>query len=226
MANVEARLKVKGKHYEIEVDLSEALKVKAGKGDITSALQSPRIYHDLKKATTVPDSDLKEAFGTIDVYEIAKKIIISGEVQKNQEFRDEEREKRIKQVVALLLRNAVDQHGRPYTEERLMNAVKESHFSFDSRPPEQQMHDLLHKLKEIIPIRVETKKIKITIPARFTGQIYGVVNQYKESENWLSNGDLEIILNIPSGMLLDFYDKINSVTHGSVQSQELSSEGT
>ena len=86
------------------------------------------------------------------------------------------------------------------------------------------MQDLLHKLKEIIPIKIETKKVKLTIPARFTGQVYGILKDYKESEEWLSNGDLQTILNIPSGMLIDFYEKLNDLTHGAVQSEEISQE--
>src|SRR3989344_6227866 len=134
MVNVEARLKVKGKHFEINVDLNEALKIKLGQGDITIALQSQNIFYDLKKGTIASQSDLKEAFGTIDIYAIAKQIITKGEVQKTQEFRDSEREKKINQVVALIVKNATDQHGRPYTEERIRRAIEQVHFNFDNKP--------------------------------------------------------------------------------------------
>ncbi|MAG38442.1 ribosome assembly factor SBDS [Candidatus Pacearchaeota archaeon] len=226
MPNVEARITVKGKHFEISVDLDEALKVKSAdsNANINAALQSPNIFTDLKKGNVASESDLKSAFDTTDVSEIAKQIIVKGEVQKTQEFRDEEREKKIKQVTDLILRNAVDQNGNPYTEERLRRAIDEVHYSFDSRAPEQQMPDLVHKLKTIIPIKIETKRVKLTIPAQFTGQIYGIVGDYKESEEWLSNGDLQIIVNIPSGSQIDFYEKLNNITHGAVQSEELSSE--
>lgn len=221
MPNVEARLKVKGKHYEIMVDLDEALKIKKGTGNIQSALQSPSVYHDVKKATAAPQKDLLEAFATTDIYEIAKKIILSGEVQKTQEYRDEEREKKIKQVLNLILKNATDQHGRPYTEERLRNAMKEVHHNFDNRPPEQQMQEVLEKLKTIIPIKIEVKKVQLQIPAQYTGHVYGIINEYKQEEEWLANGNLRVVLKIPAGLILDFYDKINSITHGAVQSQEL-----
>jgi ribosome maturation protein SDO1 len=224
MANVEARIKIKGKHYEISVDLDEALKVKNGKGNILTAMQSPSVYHDLKKATSAPKADLEEAFGTTDIYQIATHIIQKGEVQKTQEFRDEEREKKIKQVVALIVKNASDQHGRPYTEERIKTAIEEIHYSFDKRPAEQQMNEVVHKLKEIIPIKIETKRVKIIVPARYTGQVYGSILEFKESEEWLSNGNLAVIIHIPAGLLIDFYDKLNSMTHGSIQSEELKSE--
>lgn len=221
MVNVTARAKVKGKHYEIMVNLDEALKFKAGKGDIVSALDCNAVYSDLKKGTLAPQKDLIDAFGTADLHKVAEQIIKKGEVQKTQEFREEERETKIKQVISLILRNATDQNGRPYTEERIKRAAEEVHFAFDNKPAEQQVPLLLEKLKTVIPIKIETKKIKLKIPARFTGQIYSIVNTYKESEEWLSNGDLEVIVNVPSGMQLDFYDKLNNVTHGAVVSEEL-----
>jgi ribosome maturation protein Sdo1 len=32
---------------------------------------------------------------------------------------------------------------------------------------------------------------------------------------------LQAIINLPSGMQLDFYDKLNHITHGAVQSEEM-----
>ena len=47
-------------------------------------------------------------------------------------------------------------------------------------------------------------------------------NPYKEKENWLSNGDLEVIVSIFAGnQLFSFYDKLNSVTHGSAITEEI-----
>lgn len=224
MPNVEARIRIKSKHYEINVDLNEALKLRTGQGSITSALQSPNIYYNLKEGTVASQKDLQEAFGTADLYEIASQIIKKGEVEKTQDYRDEERERKIKQVIALIIRNATDQHGRPYTEDRIRTAIDEIHYSFDSRSAEKQMQEVINKLKEIIPIKIETKRIKLTIPARYTGQVYGVLQEYKESEEWLSNGNLQAVLDIPAGLLIDFYDKLNSITHGAIQSEELNKE--
>ena len=221
MSKVVARIKVKSKHYEIQVDLDEALKVKAGSGDLLAALDSTSVFYDLKKGTIASNADLKDAYGTTDFHDIAKTIISKGEVQKTQEFRDSEKENKIKQVMELLIRNAVDQHGRPFTEDRLKTAIQQAHYSFDNRTPEQQLTPLVHELKKIIPIKISTKKIKLTIPARFTGQAYGILKDYKESEDWLANGDLQVIMNIPPGILIDFYDRLNSVTHGAAHAEEL-----
>jgi len=221
MAIVEARIKVKGKQFEISVDLDEALKVRAGSGNVSAALNSPAIYTDARKGNAASKDELNYAFDTNDVYVIAEMIMKKGEIQKNQEFRDAERDKRVKQVVDLVLRNAVDQHGRPYTEERIRRAIDEVHFNFDNRPAEQQMNELVPKLASVIPIKIETKRIKLIIPARFSAQVYGLLKDYKENEEWLSNGDLQAIMNLPSGMQIDFYDKINSITHGAIISEEV-----
>ena len=221
MAKVTARIKIKNKHYETKVDLDEALKVKEGKGDITKTLEVRKIFYDLDKGTVASQTDLQDAFGTIDALEIAEIIIKKGEVQKTQEFRDEEKEKKIKQVIAIILRNAVDQNGRPFTEERIKSAIHEVHYNFDNRPPEQQMNDLVHKLKTIIPIKIEKKKIKLTIPARYAAQTYSIIKDYKEEEEWLSNGDLKVIVSIPSGLTIDFYEKLNGVTHCAVQTEDM-----
>lgn len=221
MQQVTARIKVKGKHFETLVDLDEALKVRAGKGDIVKALVTPNIFSNLRDGSHVSKQELMDAFGTQDAYEIAKKIIVSGEVQKTQEFRDAEREAKIKKVINLIIRNSVDQHGRPYTEERLKRALEEAHVIIDNKPAEQQLTSIIEKLTAVIPIKLETKHIKLTIPAQYTGAVYGLLKDYKESENWLSNGSLEAVMNIPAGMQIDFYEKLNNITHGAVQSEDI-----
>ena len=51
--------------------------------------------------------------------------------------------------------------------------------------------------------------------------MYGLVAQYKEKENWLNDGSLEVIVNVPAGIVIDFYDKLNSITHGSALTEEI-----
>jgi ribosome maturation protein SDO1 len=55
----------------------------------------------------------------------------------------------------------------------------------------------------------------------YTGKIYGLVNQYKEKEDWLADGSLKVIVNIPVGLQMEFYDKLNAVTRGAVLSEEI-----
>lgn len=224
MPNVEARIRVGSKHFEILVDLDEALKLKDGKGDIMAALQMPNIYSDLKKGMVAGKEDLEKAFGTSDVYEVAKQIILRGEVLKPQEYRDAEKEKLFKQLVNLIVANSVDNTGKPFTEERIRTALREVHYNLENKPADKQLVNAVKKLKEVIPISLSTKKFKVRVPAAYVGQSYGLLKDFKESEDWQSNGDLEAVLNIPPGMVVEFFDKLNSLTHGSVLSEEIKEE--
>jgi len=162
--NTTARIKQKGKNFEIIVDLDGALNLKKGQGSISEVLQTDKIFSDSKKGFHASESDLKECFGTIDVYEISEKIIKNGEILSTKEYRDEEREKKLKQIVELLSKNTVNpQTGNPHTPERIKSALEEAHVNIKNLPIDQQINEIVEAVNRIIPIKIETKKIKITI---------------------------------------------------------------
>ena len=223
MTDVIARTKIKGKNYEIIVDVDKALQLRQGKTtSVENVLAVDKVFHDSKKGLNVSSSDLQGAFGTLDIKIIAEKIIKSGEVQVPKEYKDKERENKKKQIVDFLSRYAIDPRtDKPHTAERISYAIEEAGINIDNRAAEQQISAIIGKIKTILPIKIQTKKLKLRIPAEHTGKVYGILQDYKESENWLSNGDLECIINLPVGLQDDFYDKLNAVTHGSAISQEM-----
>jgi len=219
--NTIARIKQKGKHFEIIVDLDEALKFKKGQTSFFQA-EDERVYSDVKKGNVASANDLKEAFGTANTDEIIKKIVKEGEVLTTQDYRDAEQEKKFKQVVDFLSRNTTNpQTGNPHTPDRIHKALEEAHVNIKNTSIDSQIKDILEQISRIIPIKIETKRIKIKIPAIHTGKAYSIVSQYKEEENWLNDGSLEVIISIPAGMIMDFYDKLNSATHGSALTEEI-----
>jgi len=226
MSDVIARIKIKGKNYEILVDVDKALKLKKGELiNISEVLSMDNIFYDSKKGLHVSESDLQEAFGTSDIMKAAEKIVKQGEVQIPQEYRDSERETKKKKVVDFLARNSVDPRtGAPHTAERIISAMGEAGVNIEDKPVDQQITKIIEKIKAILPIKIKTKKLKIRIPAEHTGRLYGMINDHKESEEWLSNGDLEAVVNLPVGLQDDFYDKLNSITHGSAITQEIKEE--
>jgi len=224
MTTTTARIKKGGLHFEILVDLEEALKFKKGESQYLT-VEGDRIFEDIKKGNVAAKNDLEVAFGTSDVDPIAKEIVRHGEIQTDQAHRDEEKDKKIKQVVDFLSKNAIDpKSGNPITPERLRSALEESKVNIKNTPIDTQIKDILDKISSIIPIKIETKKIKITVPAIQTGKVYGLLTQYKEKENWLNDGSLEIVVSIPAGITLEFYDKLNSMTHGSALTEDLTQE--
>jgi len=221
MTQTLARIKKTGKNFEILVNLDDALKFKKGEISFIEA-EGDKIFTDSKKGQVPSSDDLNKAFGTTDTNEIIKTIVKSGEVQLTQEHRDAEQEQKFKQVINFLATNAIDpQTKNPHTPERIKNALEQSHINIKNVPIENQIKEIITEISKIIPIKLETKKVKVTIPAIYTGKAYGVVSQYKEEEKWLDNGDLEIIVSVPSGIVMDFYDKLNSVTHGAALTEDI-----
>ena len=157
-----------------------------------------------------PSSELNSAFGTDDVQKIVEKIVKDGEIQITQDYRNEEKEKKIKQIVDFLATNSIDPQTKyPHTPERIKRALDEAHVNIKNVPIENQIKEIIDSLSSIIPIKLETKRIKIVIPASYTGKVYGLVSQYKEDERWLDDGGLEIVVSVPSGIVMDFYEKLN-----------------
>ena len=181
------------------------------------------IFSDSKKGFKASESELMKCFGTEDANAIAQKIVKSGEILVTQEHREEEKDKKYRRVVDFLARNSIDSRtGNPITPERIKSALEEANVKVKNIPVESQIAEILKEISRILPIKIEAKKIKLIIPAVHTGKTYGIINQYKEKEKWLDNGDLEAVVRIPSGIIMDFYDKLNSATQGSILTEEIS----
>ena len=223
MKTTTARIKKGPKHFEILVDIDEAIKVK--KRDKTASLNlavlTEHIFHNLKSGEHASSSDLREAFGTTDLMNVAEKIIKEGEIVRTEESMKTEHDKVYKQVIDFLVKNAVSPEGMPYTPDRIMKALNETHINIKNKSVESQISEIMESLSKILPIKVEVKKLKLLIPAIHTGKAYGIIKEFMIKENWLSNGDLEAIVEMPQALIFDFYDNLNSATHGSVLSEEM-----
>jgi len=227
MTDTIARLRSGKLTFETMVDLDNAIKLRKGEDiDINEIIRDSVIYTDQKKGMKASSAELENAFSTTEFSKVVEKIVKKGEIEVTQEFRDESLEAKRKQVIDFLVRNAIDSRTeRPFTPDMLESSIKEAGIRIDNQSVEKQIGDVIEKLKQVLPIKIETKKVKVNIPAVHTGKVYGLVQDYKEKEEWLDNGDLEIVLNIPVGLQLEFYDKLNNVTHGSVITEEIRGTG-
>ncbi len=222
MTNTTARIKKFGKNFEIIVDLDKALKFKKGDSSETNFLETDTIFTDSKKGFKSKDKDLEDSFGTIDVNVIAQKIVKEGEILVTQEHRDREKDEKIKQVIDFLSKYTSDPTtGNPHTITRIENALKEANITIKNMPIENQIKDIIASLSQIIPIKMENKRLKITVPATYTGPSYNILKPHVQKETWLNNGDLQVIAEIPLGLQSSFYDKLNSITHGSAITEEI-----
>ena len=223
MTDTIARLRSGKMTFETMVDLNSAMKLKKGESvDINEVIRDTAVYTELKKGMRAGKDELENVFGTTELPLIVEKIVKRGDIEVTQEFRDEAVEQKRKKVIDFLTRNAVDARtNRPFTPDILESALKQSGVNIQDKPVEKQIAGILEKLRIIIPIKIETKKIRIKIPAQHNGKVYGLVQEYKEKEEWFGNGDLSVTLNIPVGLQMEFYDKLNSITHGSAITEEV-----
>lgn len=226
MISTIARIKKQNKHFEVLVDLDKALKLKEGKAaTIQEVLLIDEIFLDHRKGTKAPKQDLEKIFATSNIYEIAVIIIKQGEIQLPSEYRSKEREDKIKQVVDFIVKYSVDATTkRPFTSQRVSSAIQEAGISVDNRPVNTQIMKIIEKLREALPIKIESKRLSLKIPPEYTGMVYGLLQDFKEKEEWLNNGTLVCTIKIPSGLIMDFYDKINSISHGNIIVEELKNE--
>lgn len=223
MAKTTARVKKEGKHFEILVNEDEALKLKKGEGNINQAVITDSIFYNLKSGEHASSSDLEKNFGTNNPTEIAEKIIKQGEIVRTTESIKEDHDKKYKQIIDFLTKNATSPEGKPYTPDRISRALQEAHVNVKNKPIETQINEIKDQLATILPIKIETKKIKLRVPAQYTGKAYGTVKEFLTKEEWVNNGDLECVVEVPSGLIMDFFDKINNDTHGSILSEEIKS---
>jgi len=222
MANVTARIKLKGKKFEVSVDCEKALALRKGKSPIEGVLVVDAVFSDLRKGIRARENELKDVFGTSDVSEIAKKIITQGEVQLPAEYKEKAREAKEKQIIDFIVSNCTDPKGIPHTPKRIEEALKQSKVRiYEDKSVEEQISSIISELQKILPLKIETKKILVTIPAAYIGKAYGLIHDYIVKEEWQSDGSLSCILNLPVAAQISFFDKLNSITHGAATTQEI-----
>ncbi len=192
MTDTIARLRKGSMIFETMVDLEKAIKFRKGeKIGINEVIRDNAIYTELKKGMRAGSDVLLSAFETDNFAEVVGKIVKRGDLEVTQQFRDEATETRRKQVVEFLSKNALDARtSRPFTPDMISNALKQAGTKIENQPVEKQIKTIIESLSKILPIKIETKKIKIRIPAMHTGKVYGLLQEHKEKEDWLSNGDL------------------------------------
>lgn len=215
-----ARLKSHGEKFEILVDpriVSENI-------PLDEALAAEFVFTDAGTGDRASQESLQKVFGTTAVLEIAQKIIEKGEIQLTTEQRKKIMEEKRKKIVQLICRNAVDPHTKsPHPPHRIENAMEQARVHIDIfKDAEEQVADIIKVLRPFLPLRVETKRIAVKIPAVYAGKYY----QLKEfgrvlKEEWQKDGSYIAVLDIPGGAEEEFYQKVNALTRGEAETKLL-----
>lgn len=223
---VVARLKKGEEHFEILVDPYAAADFIDGKNvDIVQSLAIDAIFKDSKKGTHASEESLQKNFGTNNVAEITKQIILRGDIQLTTEQRQKMQKNKRNRIVEMIAKNSMDPKTKtPHPRQRIELAMEQAGVHIDPfKPVSEQVKTIIELLRPIIPIAMENVRISVKIPAEYIGRAYGVARNFGtlEREDWQSDGSWIGIVRIPAGMQTDFYDKLNDFTKGNVSTKIL-----
>jgi len=63
-------------------------------------------------------------------------------------------------------------------------------------------------------------RIAVRVPAEYAPRAFGTLKEYNiQREEWQANGSLIVIIEMPAGLQGEFYDKINKITAGAVETK-------
>lgn len=219
------RLSAGNEKFEILVKPDPALEYKLGKKmDISNIMISDEIYSDASKGTKSSTEKLMKAFKTTDQFEIAKQIMAKGDLNLNTDQRRKMIEEKKRQIVEYLNKNFVDPKTHmPHPISRISTVLDDARVAIDPfKRLDDQIKNIIEPLRKLLPLKSEILELTVTVPAQFSGQSFSVFKSIGDikSEQWLSDGSLQVVLNLNAGMKSSFLDRIGTATKGSAQVSE------
>jgi ribosome maturation protein SDO1 len=226
---IKARLKISGENFEILVDSNKIFDYKEGKIPLNEVLITKEIFKDINKGEHASEHEMEKIFNTKDHEKIAEIIIQKGEIQITSEHRNKLREEKRKRIIDIIHKNSVDpKTNLPHPPQRIENAMEEAKVKIDEfKKPEDQIKEVLEKIRPILPISFETKELEIKIPPQYASQSYSVLKSKGKlkKDEWLNDGSLKALIEIPAGLQEEFENEINKITHGDCEIKLIKNTG-
>ena len=223
-----ATYKLEGENFEIYVDPALAYQYLDGsKKDLKNIMVVDEIYSDAKKGEKQKSQKLEKVFKTTDIYQILEIILRKGTVPLTTEERKRRLEERKKQIISVILKETIDPRTKaPHTEHRVTTALEEAKVHIDPmKPASEQLPEILKKLKIVLPLKFEKRKVAIKVPAEYAHKCYGTLKQYGiQTEQWAKDGSLIVVIEFPAGMQGEIYDKLNKLTAGKIETKLLETQ--
>ncbi|GAD52941.1 shwachman-Bodian-Diamond syndrome protein [Halarchaeum acidiphilum MH1-52-1] len=218
---VTARLESHGERFEVLVDPDAALAIKRGEfdGELEDVIAARDVFENASRGDRPAEEDLETVFETTDPMEIIPEVIEEGEIQITAEQREEMQERKRRQLINTIARNAVNPQmdNAPHPPERIESALEQAGFTVDPMEPvEAQIDDALDALRPVIPIRFEEVTVAVSLPADYAGSGQAQIREFGEleREEWQSDGSWVGVLTFPAGMRNELYDLVAEVTSG------------
>ena len=208
-----------GEKFEILVKPDPAFDYKLGKiTEISKILISDEINTDSGKGTHASNELLIKVFKTEDTTKIAEIMMQKGELNLTTEQRKKMTTDKRKQIVTFIAKTYVDPKTHlPHPPLRIEQAMIDGRVSVDPfKNSDEQIKDIVEKLRPIIPLKTENITLEISVPAQFVAQSYTVLKSTGslKKEDWQPNGSLKAILEIPAAARPNVIDRLSAITKG------------
>jgi len=221
-----ARLR-KGSHcFEVVVDPDLAMAYRQNQPvGVKDVLMDQKIFSDAKKGMLASESAMKQIFNTSEQLKVAETILKKGDVHLTAEHKARLIEEKRKRIIDIIHMNGVDPRTHlPHPLSRLKNAFDEARVRISQyKGAEDQVQDVLKALRPVLPIKFEVKRVEIRVPAKYAGMFHLLVKGFATvlKKEWQDDGSLRAVIELPGGLETDFYERLNSSTHGSAETKVL-----
>ena len=220
-----ARLKKGGDLFEIDVDPDLAIRFKKGDTSVSihDVLKVEHVFKDTQKGLIASSTLMKALFGTDNVLEVADIILKKGEIQLTSEYRQQLRDAKKRRIIDIIHQNGIDPRTKmPHPMTRIESALDEVKVKIDEyKSAEDQVNDVVEALRKVLPITFSKKEIWLHVPTSYAPKSQGMIRSMGKllKEEWKNDGSWEATVEIPGGLQEEFFDKLNSMTHGNVQTK-------
>ncbi|MCK4937563.1 MAG: ribosome assembly factor SBDS [Methanosarcinales archaeon] len=217
-----ARLKKGGKQYEVYVDPDGAFSLKRGDEiNIEKILAVEDVFENASRGDRPAEQDIENTFETQDVFEIAKHIILHGEIHLTTEQRKAILEEKKRKIITFIAANAINPQTRtPHPPNRIEHAMEEAGVHIDPlKSVDEQVTNVMKAIRPIIPIRFEEVNVAIRIGMDYAPKAYGTISKFGtlSKEEWQKDGSWIGVVTIPAGMQDDFFGVVNHLTKGTAE---------
>lgn len=214
-----ARFESHGERFEILVDPKKAQEFKEGNEiDIIASLAAEEIFKSTSRGDRASEESIEKIFGSTDLKTVAEEILAKGIIQLTQAQRVKMRAKKKSKIVDIIVRNAINpQTNTPHPRVRIENAIEESKIHIDPfKSADSQVDGVMDSLRVLMPIKFDTLIMAVRLSAQDYGRCFSDIKDMGKitREEWQKNGNWIGIVQIPAGLKLEFFDRLNSKTHG------------
>ncbi|MCK5040625.1 MAG: ribosome assembly factor SBDS [Candidatus Aenigmarchaeota archaeon] len=210
-----AQLKKGKKTFEIMLDFDKYLEWKAKKDiPVDDLIVGDFCFNNISKAERAVESDMKEAFGTLELGKIASQILQKGQIQMTTKERQELQERKRRQIVDFICKEAIDPRTNcPPTPTHIELALKEAHFNVDIFGNiDGQIKEALKKMMSVLPLIIEKDEIEVKIPIADVPSVQKIVRGSTKilKENWTSDFWV-VLVQMPSSKATSFLEHLTKM---------------